>query len=124
MTLVEVMASLLILSVLLSSVLVTRSRMTRLSARSEAQLQAQQALDELLTNWQLEEKPIPLSASGRMADAPLTWRSEVLRPAPLPKEEYKIVKISMSRQIGGAEIELARVELLASEKAVNKKVRP
>lgn len=122
MTLVEVMASLLILSVLLSSVLVTRSRMTRLSARSEAQLQAQQALDELLTNWQLEEKPIPLSGSGRMTE--LTWRSEVLRPAPLPKEEWKIVKVSMSRQIGGAEVELASVELLVGETDVNKKIRP
>ena len=80
MTLIEVVAGLVVLAVLVSSLTLARGRLARQSAEARTKLQATQAADRLLASWigGTTDGPdaIPVAATGPLQGAEgCTWRT-------------------------------------------------
>src|SRR4051794_15869607 len=78
-TLVEVIAGLVILGTILSSVLIARGRFARQEAQAQRRLQATRALDELVNQWMSgPSSAIPLSGRGTLSESNQIWRTHVV----------------------------------------------
>src|SRR3954451_17758609 len=79
MTLIEVLAGLVVLAVLISSVAVARGRFLRQYAEGQRKLQAADAVDRMLAGWIAgggKDDTIPVPARGELNGADgCTWRT-------------------------------------------------
>ena len=81
-TLVEVIAALVILGTILSSLMLAGGRFARQEAQAQSQLRAIRALDELVSSWMNGPvSAIPLAGRGMLPDTPHTWRTHVVPDA-------------------------------------------
>ena len=94
MTLLEVLASLVILSTLLSGLLVAKSRASRQQAMAKRHLEAIGAADELLEKWRAGRPPD--ETAGQAPGHPnLSWQRSVLDSPPSDRSPFAVARLEI-----------------------------
>jgi type II secretory pathway pseudopilin PulG len=96
-TLIEVIAGLVVLGVLVTSVTMARARMARQWSDAERRLAAARALDALVARWfEGAGETIPVAGSGELAGVPgCTWRTAVYGDAAARELGAGVVRVEV-----------------------------
>jgi prepilin-type N-terminal cleavage/methylation domain-containing protein len=103
MTLIEVMAGMVILGTILSSLVVARSRYLHqwtLAGRKQA---AVSAADSLLSNWWASPTRLPVNSSGNLNDQNLKWKTHVIPSESAQTLSTQIVRLEIFDNPQGAD---------------------
>jgi type II secretory pathway pseudopilin PulG len=115
-TLVEVIASLMLLGTLLVGILVAHRRHDHQIRTSKLRLEAIEAADRLLCECRAKGSWGPLASSGRFADrSDLVWRWSLLTISELTQVGACIGRLEVFSTNQTAELPLAQIELVTSD---------
>ncbi len=115
LTLVEVIASLALLSTVLVTVLLSWSRNTAQLSTAHKQTRALELLDQQIAEWYGSADGIPLNEQGVFeADSTFAWRTKLIS-AKSSNPDWKVatVQIAVATRLKPSRV-LARVELLVN----------
>jgi hypothetical protein len=114
-TLVEVVASLMLLGTLLVGILVAHRRHAHQVRRAQARLAAVEAADRLLTKWSEEGRWGATSDSGRCEDAEkLVWRWQVVPEPGLSRLNAAMGRLEIMEKDAADSIPLVRLDVLTT----------
>jgi Tfp pilus assembly protein PilV len=96
-TLIEVIAGLVILGTLLSSLLIARNRFVRQEAQAKRQLAATHALDAMVAKWMDgPASAVPTQGNGPLPDSPdQIWHTHLIAQLSVVSLKAKIVRVEV-----------------------------
>lgn len=96
LTLIEVVASIVLLATVLTSIVIAKSRHTRQLALSQRISTAVRAADELIAAWHLSGDGVPVNRTGSIAgDQSLHWRTRLLTGHELESWRASVVRVEL-----------------------------
>jgi Tfp pilus assembly protein PilV len=96
-TLIELLAGLLLLSLLLTGMLMMRARLIHQRAAADARLRAIAAAEELLAAWTRNSATFPRDTAGFCADPHLTWSTQILQSSPANAAGLQVVRLEIAQ---------------------------
>lgn len=96
LTLIEVVAAIAIVGTVLVGIVMARTRHTRQSITAEHKLAAVNAADELLAEWWLDGRRVPLDGEGELDTKPeMTWQTFEVSNAPINDLNARVVRLEV-----------------------------
>ena len=112
-TLMEVIASVVILTMFLIMVLVAQSRHVRQIKKASQIETAVKLTDQLMADWFDDESPIAVSQSGRFGQNGQYWWQTTQVPTQLTAPNWKVVTIRLDTYIESQKEPLLSIEFLS-----------
>lgn len=124
MTLIEVLAGLVVLGTVLSSILIARSRFAQQLATANLKLGAAQQIDALVEGWMDSPLGPPPRSSGKF-DERLVWRTREIRNNAARELRSRLVRVEVFdrravRPDDADPVPLLSVDLLAADPSARK----
>lgn len=96
LTLIEVVASVVLLATVLTGMVIAKSRHTRQLALSQRISTAVRAADELIATWHLSSDGVPVDRTGSIAgDESLHWRTRLVAGHELESWRASVVRVEV-----------------------------
>lgn len=96
LTLIEVVASIVLLATVLTGMVIAKSRHTRQLALSQRISAAVRAADELIATWHLSSEGVPVDQTGSIAgDHLLQWRTRLVAGHELEAWRASVVRVEL-----------------------------